>query len=419
MVAVHNRFVAIFLLTSLLQTLISYTVTTEAAVFNISNLLNHPLNRRLHQDLPPPPPSQSSPSHFLKDVLKVISARQNWTSEKIRVFDVDMKNVKVGSLQRYEFRVQFAKSDLEFKFADEVNSWKKLRKKGGFHPSVLQASSKTVLNSFELEGPFELHVEDGDDQLSLLLPLNTTHTGLNRVLVGEGITVKVKGAREISLFHASDFGLAVNRSSEVKEGRGQFWPLRPSLCMPLPPIRISGSAILVAYRTRNSDAHVETASLSKDMIELIPEKCYTRHLQKKGACPFDSLTSRLASLERLMKGLLGDRIKQKGLSSVLKAKISASTVIRFRLELEKDVKYSDTSRHTLAEWRTKPKVERLSFEVVARVDAEKLKPMVVKRLRPFIAAESAAWSILMSNISFTKFPSVLVPPEALTLDVKW
>ncbi|KAI3895787.1 hypothetical protein MKW98_025578 [Papaver atlanticum] len=419
MVAIHNRFYAIFLLTSLLQTLISYTVTTEAAVFNISNLLNHPLNRSLRQDLPapPPPPSQSSPSHFLKDVLKVISARQNWTSEKIRVFDVDMKNVKVGSLRRYEFRVQFAKSDLEFKFSDGVNSWKKLRKKGGFRSSVLRASSKTVLNKFELEGPFELHV-DGDDQLSLLLPLNTTYTGLKRVLVGEGITVKVKGAREISLFHA-DFGFAVNRSSEVEEGRGQFWPLRPSLCMPLPPIRISGAATLVAYRTRNSDAHVETAFLSKDMIELIPEKCYTKHSQKKGACPFDSLTSRLASLEKLTKALLGDRIKQKGLSSVLKAKISASTVIRFRLELEKDVKYSDTSRHTLAEWRTKPKVVRLSFEVVARVDAEKLKPMVVKKLRPFIAAESAAWSILMSNISFTKFPSVLVPPEALTLDVKW
>ncbi|KAI3922087.1 hypothetical protein MKX01_005776 [Papaver californicum] len=108
MVAFHCQFFAIFLFTSLLQTLISYTVTvTEAAVFNISNLLNHPLNRRLHQDLPPPPPPppppQSSPSHFLKDVLKVICGRQNWTYEKIRVFDVDMKNVKVGSLQRYEF----------------------------------------------------------------------------------------------------------------------------------------------------------------------------------------------------------------------------------------------------------------------------------------------------------------------------
>ncbi|MCL7027356.1 hypothetical protein MKW94_023472 [Papaver nudicaule] len=421
MVTVHPRFFAIFLLTSLLlQTLISYTVT-EAKVFNISSLLQHPLNRRLHQDLPPPPappPPQSSPSHFLKDVLKVISVRQNWTSEEIRVFDVDMKNVKVGSAQRYEFRIQFAKSDLEFKFSDEVNSWKKLRRKGGFRSSVLRASSKTVLKKFELEGPFELHV-DGEEQLSLLLPFNTTHTGLKRVLVGEGITVKVKGARGISLFHASDFGLAINRSSEVKEDRGQFWPLRPSLCMPLPPIRISGSATLAAYRTRNSDAYVETTFLSKDMIELKPEKCYTRHSQKNGAFPFDSLTSRLTSLEKLMKGFLGDRIKQKGLSSFLKAKISASTVIRFQLELERDIKYSDASRRTLAEWRTKPKVERLSFEVVARVEAERLKPMVVKKVRPLIAAESASWSILMSNISFTKFPSVLVPPEALTLDVKW
>ncbi|KAI3922086.1 hypothetical protein MKX01_005775 [Papaver californicum] len=293
----------------------------------------------------------------------------------------------------------------------------KTEEKGGFRSSVLRASSKTALNKFELEGPFELHM-DGDDQLSLLLPLNTTHTGLKRVRVGEGITVKIKEAQGIS-FHASDFGLAMNRSSEVKEDRGQFWPLKPSLCIPLPPIQILGSAALAAYRTRNSDAHVETTFLSKDMIELVPEKCYTRHSQKRGACPFGSLTSRLASLEKLMKGFLGDRIKQKGLSSFLKAKISASTVIRFQLELEKDVNYSDTSRRTIAERRTKPKVERLSFELVARVEAENLKPMVVKKVRPFIAAESAAWSILMSNISFTKFSSVLVPPEALTLDVKW
>ncbi|OVA10514.1 hypothetical protein BVC80_8985g51 [Macleaya cordata] len=251
------------------------------------------------------------------------------------------------------------------------------------------------------------------------MQLNTTHTGLKRVLVGEGITVEVKGAREVSLFHASDFGLPINRTSEVNEDRRQFWPLRHSLCMPLPPIRISGSASLVAYRTRNSDAYIETTFLSKDMIELLPEKCYTIHPYKKGACPIDSLTPRLALLEKLMRSFLGNRIHQKGLSGFLKAKITASTLVRFQLELVKEVKDSETSLRTLAEWRTKPRAERVSFEVVARVEAGRLKPLIVKKVRPFIAAESAAWSILMSNISFTKFPSVLVPPEALTLDVKW
>ncbi|OVA10513.1 hypothetical protein BVC80_8985g50 [Macleaya cordata] len=111
-----------------------------------------------------------------EDVLKAISVRQNWTLEEIRVSDVDVRNAKVGSSQRYDFRIRFGKSDLEFKFSDEVDSWRKLRRKGGFGPSIYEASSKTVLNTIDLEGPFELLV-DGDDELSLLLPFSLGDSG--------------------------------------------------------------------------------------------------------------------------------------------------------------------------------------------------------------------------------------------------
>ncbi|KAI4366410.1 hypothetical protein MLD38_022291 [Melastoma candidum] len=60
-------------------------------------------------------------------------------------------------------------------------------------------------------------------------------------------------------------------------------------------------------------------------------------------------------------------------------------------------------------------VEKLWFEVVARVDKDTLKPLVVNKVQPFAAVDTAALSSLLFNIYFT---SILVP-EALTLDVKW
>lgn len=373
-----------------------------------------------------PPPStthESRPqaSHFLQDVLKAISARQRWDLGDIRVSKLDVRKAKFGRAQRIEFQIHIGKNDLIFGFPDEVGLWKDLSEGGDDFGYLINevSSSMAVLDTFKVEGPMELWVS-GDDELSIMLPLNTSHTGLKRILVGEGITVEVNGAREVSLFHTSDLGLSVNGSVVVKKDRSEFWPLWHSLCKPLPPIHILGSSSLVAFRTRNRDAYIEITSLSKDMIELLPDKCYSgKHINKKRACPIDSLNLRLALLEKLLKSFLGDRIRQNGLLGSLKAENKASTVVRFQLELERDIRSNESFKGILAEWRTKPSVERVSFEVVARVEAERLKPLTVKKVRPFIEADLTSWSNLMSNISFTKFPSILVPPEAFMLDVKW
>ncbi|XP_010255103.1 PREDICTED: uncharacterized protein LOC104595864 [Nelumbo nucifera] len=356
-------------------------------------------------------------SHLLKDVLKTISEKQSWNLEEIRVSNLDVRNARVGTSQRIEIALRMGKNDLVFKFLDEVPLWTNIGKRGEFASLLKEFSSKTVLSTFKFEGPFELRVGRNDD-LSLTLPMNVTHTGLKRLLVGEGITVEVERAQEISLFHASLLGLSFNRSMEINN-RNQFWPFRPSFCMPLVPIHISGSASMVAYRTRNSNAYIETTFPSRDTIELLPEKCYSRHFHKKQTFPMESLSSRVALLENLLGNFLGDRIFKSSMSGFVKAKIAASTLVRFQLELERDVRVNDTLWRTLAEWRTKPTVERVQFRVLARVEAERLKPLMVEKVKPYIGVDSASWSNIMSNISFTMFPSVLVPPEALTLDVKW
>lgn len=176
---------------------------------------------------------------------------------------------------------------------------------------------------------------------------------------------------------------------------------------------------MAAYRTRNPSSYIVTAFPLKDTIELLPEKCYAQNIYKKRRCPIDSIDLKITRLEKLLRSFLGNKIDQNTTSGFLKASIKASTVVRFKMELERDIRSNDTVQGTLDEWRTRPSVERVWFEIVARIEGERLKPLAIKKVRPFVDVDSSAWSNLMSNMSFTKFPSVLVPPEALTLDVKW
>ncbi|KAF9611396.1 hypothetical protein IFM89_032065 [Coptis chinensis] len=360
-------------------------------------------------------PTDPPPPHFLHDILKSIALKKKWKLEDIRISKIT--NSQTRTSQKYEFRIRIGKSDLLFRFSEELNnSWRMLKKNGEFGSLLSGISSKAVLGKFELNGPFELRV-GGDDELNLTLPSNTTHSGLKRLIVGEGITVTVEGAREISLFHLSDFGLPIHRSRGNSEDRNHYWPSREYSCMPLPPIHILGSASLLTYRTRNRNAYIETRFLSAGILQLLPEKCYSGPSYKKRACSINNISERLDLLEKLMKSILGDRLRQNGKQGFLRAKITASSVVRFELELERDIWDDDLYWGTLAEWRSKPTAERIQFEVVARMEGERLMPLVVKKVKPLISAHSTTWSTLMSNMSFTKFPSFVVPPEVLTLDV--
>lgn len=253
----------------------------------------------------------------------------------------------------------------------------------------------------------------------LACQMNSSHAGLKRILVSEGITVKVKSAIQVSLFNTYDLGHRENGSLIVNKNRDKTWSFGNSVCMSLLPINIVGSASLVAYRTRNPDAYIDSNFLSGETLELLPEKCYITHTYRKHGCPIDSFKSRIVLLEKVMQSLLSDKISQNSGLGYFKGKVRASTLFRFHLELKRDIRSNDTSWTTLAEWRTRPKVEHLSFQIVAKYEAKRLKPLMMKKVGPFDGVDTYPWSTLMSNISFTKYPSVLVPPETLTLDVRW
>lgn len=345
--------------------------------------------------------------------MKEISLKHKLELDYLKVSGLE--KLRFGTSHRYEFRVGIGKSHYSAKFSDEVSSWKKFRRpRTDLGSLVDEVRSLAVLETFKLDGPFELRLADSNFS-SLLLPMNRTHAGFDRILVGEGITVEVRGAREVSAFQASDFGSMVNVSHEIEKKKTQFWPIWHSFCRPLVQIQVFGSAALVAYRTRNPNDRIETNHISNNTLELLAEKCYGNHIHKKRNCPVDSLSLRISVVEKVLKSYLGKHLD--GLVGLFRGNMSASALIRFQLVLEVDSR-SNVTQQGKPGWRTRPSVETVWFDVFARVEGERLKLLMAKKTNPSFVTDTAGWSNF-SNISFTKFPSLLVPSEALTLDVKW
>uniref|UniRef100_A0A2P2IH17 Uncharacterized protein LOC105130079 isoform X2 n=1 Tax=Rhizophora mucronata TaxID=61149 RepID=A0A2P2IH17_RHIMU len=132
-------------------------------------------------------------------------------------------------------------------------------------------------------------------------------------------------------------------------GNALFWPLWHSMCMPLLLIHVIGSAYMVADMSQDPDAGMQTIFMSKDMIKLLPLKCYARNVHKSHTHPIHSLSLNIARLHKLLRSFLAERIWQSGLLGFLRANLKASTVIRFQLELEKSMGSRETLIRTLSE----------------------------------------------------------------------
>ncbi|XP_075480263.1 protein TUNICAMYCIN INDUCED 1 [Primulina tabacum] len=398
----------------ILQTLwlIHSSIIPPPPPFNLSHFL-FPRVTAIHESQLSP-----QPTHFLQNVLNAITIKEKWALEDIRVSELKVKKAKYDIVPRYEFRVRVGKSEIVLKMHEQPSEWKKLNVSSDFEYLAKKIGSEAVIDSFKIEGPFELQVMGDDDQLSVTLPSNTSHSGLRRISVGEGISLEVKSAEEISIFLTSNRNQLLYGSFTYRKGNGveSIWS---DSCSALPTIRIIGSASVVAYRDRQPSAHIKVIFSSVNAIKLLSNKCYIWPNYEKSRHPSRSLSIRIAFLERILRSYLN--LKPNPISSLgsLKARIRASAIIHFHLELERGIRSNDTYWNTLADWRTRPTVERALYDVAARMEGVILKPVVIKRIRPFVDADSFAWSSLLSNLSFTKLPSMLVSPEALTLDVKW
>ncbi|KAJ3670117.1 hypothetical protein LUZ60_010441 [Juncus effusus] len=391
------------------------------------------------------PPVQSSEflstnsSSFLSEIAHALSEKERWdpeseTKAKIKVSDLHETVSKIGVLSRYEFDAKIGKNmKLGFKFSDETVKWRR----GGNGVVMVESDSdlvaggdagrvESVVKDLELTGPLQLRVgmEGSElDQISLNLPsINVTYTGLKQVLIPYGIKIRIIGAQEISFSHPNDIGLYLNGtfSTPNKAEIPILPPAFPS-CTPLLSVNILGPILVIANKTLNPSSPIKLKFNShRDTVELSPDKCYAK-VREISSCLFCSVSSKLGLLDKVIRRFNGKIILDEKYISFVKAKIISFRVVKFRLSLEREVNKKDRVWRRTEGWKTKPRFENLTIEVLARVLKEgKLKVLTVKKVkREFNAVESTAWSSLMSNISFTQFNNIVLPPEALTLDVKW
>lgn len=251
------------------------------------------------------------------------------------------------------------------------------------------------------------------------LQLNFTVTGMKRILISEGIAVNVQGAKEIFLNDLSKLYPPTNGSSIRISCRHIPISFLSHSCERLFPVKFSGSPSLVAYRISNPLSQVKAIVLSKDTVHLFQDKSYNTHFSTTRKLPIKFLDKSIALVELLLHSSVGVAAFNNQVPSISSAKVTALNMVQFELEIVRSLSNDDAYLKSLAEWRTKPKVECVWYKVVARVETDVLKPIVLKKLKPFVAVDSVAWSTFTSNISYTQLPSALVFPEALTLDLKW
>eukprot|EP01018_Ginkgo_biloba_P002662 Gb_13323 [translate_table: standard] len=394
-------------------------------------------------------PNLSSSVHSLSDVLQVISKTQDWNLEEVTVSSIDTSNAKFGKTQSYELNVEVGENVFAAKFVDEITSWKYLEEMEGSNGDKLEengeksdmgllqsANLTVVLEPFQMEGPLELWIE-GADQLQLVLPDNTNVGGFSHLLLDEGIIITIEGAQEVSLARPVDFSSPMNSSFPVGGPGSRLWSLLASLRHAtqgegkrLLSVRIVSPTLIVAASSGDQEAtgcNIAANFFASGSLELSlnrlenhpPASIGKLPNQQMWPVPLNSSDMKVLFLEQLLITFIGNRAYREGSFRILQASAKASAFVQIQLELEKKLSNDSFDSDLWPAWRTRPTVQRLHFEVLARVEGNRLKPLVVKRLKPFIKVETYSWGDLMSNVSFTSFQSILIPSGPLTLDVQW
>lgn len=361
-----------------------------------------------------------------------MSEKYDWDPDaEVRVWPLDADAARVGAVQRYEFRARAGSASALVRLADESVEWRRPAAPAveevdgpdgldvvpgdgalGFRPGV---------RDVDLVGPVEVRVASGGDGGSIELQLpsrNATYAGLKRVIIAAGVALKVIGAQKVIFTHPHSIGLLTNGSLLASNNDpSRIWPLSYATCAPILQVSVVGSVMIVV-----NESNVLGRRRSHDTVELLSEKCEVDVANRLiSVCVFCSISSRLPRLDKILKTWFSNKTQDSKSMQFIQAKVTSIPLIKFRLELERDITEEDGIWENISEWKTVPMVQRVALDVVAKVEEEgRLKAMSVKKVKkPYPVVDASSWSSLTSNISFTKFMSFVLPPEPLTLDVKW
>lgn len=261
---------------------------------------------------------------------------------------------------------------------------------------------------------------------------------LKKVILADGAIVTVKGARSVSLRHPLDLPLPLNQTnngfaSGLLTLAEQLRHASRVQGAPLLSLRIVGPTSLAVPSTSSpSPANkLKLKRLAPGLVELSSPtkteamKALTTINLQEGATalltpkhfttmwPVTSVNGsnpNLLGLETLLSSVLGPKSKEKGSFRLLKADVSAQTFMKIGFGVEKNLKGGDVSDWAgFPEWRTKPETLRMHFEVLAKIDGDKVIPERVVQVNPVVVDDTIAPNVLLQNKTMSTTPIVHPP----------
>ncbi|KAE8789382.1 hypothetical protein D1007_36483 [Hordeum vulgare] len=384
-------------------------------------------------DAAPKPPVPKAISDLREAIVKGLG----FQSEELKVSGFDVRDALVGHAVAYEFDMEVGRKVVPVRLLEDVNRWDFVdlpifRSQADADDTALaeigRGSFDPTLPPFQLAGPMELWIQDGDD-VRLALPHDVEAGTLKKVVLADGAVVTVKGARAVSLRLPLELPLPLNRttykgrlSSLLSIARALRGAARSNQ-KPLMSLRIEGPTSLSSTPSMSPNDKLKLKRLAPGQVELssraIPAATDDEdESPSPGLWPFLSLNASdgsLQGLEELLAKVLGKKAGEKGTFKLVNARASAQTYVKMGFTVEKQIADGEVNWSDLPEWRTKPKKLRAHYEVLARVERGQAIPERIAQVQPFQVDEAMSESMLTGNVSRSKMEVVNPPPVYFTL----
>lgn len=403
------------------------------------------------EDFNPPYPKAIS------DLKEAIVKGLGLQTDDFKISGFDLRDVQVGKSIAYEFDVEIDDKVIPFKLLEDVNRWEyvdlpifqmehpvKPGEENGLVEKKQFDDQIPVLAPFQLAGPMELWIQDAKD-MRISLPHDVDAGVLKKVILADGAVVIVKGARSVSLRHPVELPLPFNRTStSFASGLLTLAEHLRSAARtqdgPLLSLRIVGPTSIASPSSASpsSNNRLKLKRLAPGLVEL--SSASKRKPMESGTVPAIDLkgeatslltqdhfsmlwpvtsihgsNSNLLGFEALLSSVLGAKANKKGSFKLVKADVSAQTFVKIGFGVEKKRKEGDIDFEGFPEWRTKPETLRMHFEVLAKVEGNKVVPERVVQIDPVAAEDTVSPSALTGNVSMSKVPLVYQPPNPYTL----
>lgn len=381
----------------------------------------------------------------LSDLKDAIIKGLGTQTDNLNLFGFDLKGALVA--QSIEFDLQVDNKILPIKLLDDVNKWEyvdlptfliedpiKLSDENGLvQKKQSSGKSSPSLPPFQLAGPMELWIQDAKD-MRLFLPHDVDAGELKKVIIADGAVVTVKGAKSVSLRHPIELPLPFNNTNNgFASGLltlSDHLRHASRTGKQLLSLRITGPTSLNSPATSPNapspaSNKLKLKRLAPGLVELSSfPKANTNNsiavfdLQRDSGANSPSFwpvasvngwNSNLRGLETLLSAVLSSAGSDSGSFKLLRAEISAQMYVKMGFGAERKLLGNESFLEGYPEWRTKPESVRMEYEVLGKVEGEKIVPERIVEVEPVMVEDTVAPSVVGGNITMSKMPIVNVP----------